>query len=174
MTVDSRLGPVVEIGKATEKTTERIHQIIDDTPSLSLSLKRRLASSGPTKINDEVWSLLHQEIQIKSDLLLSLESELFTGACRDVKAETLNIVKMCKALAELDISCTQASLALQTGFSRPIMTDNADEAHHHVHGGRHPVVEAFQLARGNSFVINDTMLTGKDNLILLTGKLAHH
>ena len=166
LNVDSRLGPVVEIGKATEKTTERVFQIIDSTPSLSLSFRRRNFVSSLTKFKDDIWTHLHHEILEKKELLMTLESEIFTGACRDITNETLNIVDMCKSLAELDISSSHATLAMNAGYSRPKMSESTDQ--HRIKGGRHPVVEQYQMARGNSFVINDIDLSEK-KLMLLTG-----
>lgn len=36
-------------------------------------------------------------------------------------------------------------------------------------GGRHPVVEAHQLSRGNQFIANDALLSKEHRVCLLTG-----
>jgi DNA mismatch repair protein MutS len=69
------------------------------------------------------------------------------------------------ALAELDVSAGLAHLAATRSFCRPQVDDSLA---FEVEGGRHLVVESTVTAGGESFVANDTDLTG-GALWLVTG-----
>ncbi|KAJ3276395.1 hypothetical protein HDV01_005018 [Terramyces sp. JEL0728] len=75
-------------------------------------------------------------------------------------------MKMSEALAEVDVCCSNAKFALENGYVKPEIVPGSQIA---VEGGRHPVVENCQLARGNTFVINDVSLTNKEKVKVITG-----
>lgn len=58
------------------------------------------------------------------------------------------------------------------GYTRPKITTNSSI--HKVIGGRHPVVELFQMSRGNDFIINDSLLAQNSKIVLLTVELSTH
>jgi DNA mismatch repair protein MutS len=173
LTFDAKLGPVVEIGKRAEKTEERIDQIILADPRLHHTHMRR--SSLSTKLKDEVWSSLYHQILEKSEHLLSIETELFVGACNQVKGQTIAIIELCKVrskvnqkvIAEMDLSASHAIQAFELNYCRPHFI--ADSCSHTVVGGRHPVVESYQLGRGNQFIVNNSQMNESNRIVLLTG-----
>jgi DNA mismatch repair protein MutS len=102
--------------------------------------------------------------------LLALESELFEGACSRLKSNTISIIEMCTAIAELDLSTSVAVLSTDNGFASPHIVEDENSSVHIVNGGRHAVVETHQLGRGNAFIVNDSELSSDGELIwLLTG-----
>ena len=60
------------------------------------------------------------------------------------------------ALAEVDVAAALADLALQEGWTRPVLDESRD---FEVRGGRHPVVEAALRRQGKAFVANDCDLS---------------
>ncbi|KAJ3262565.1 hypothetical protein HK103_000094 [Boothiomyces macroporosus] len=83
-----------------------------------------------------------------------------------IKRKSLAIIRMSGGLAELDVLCSNAKFALDNGYVKPEITTGSDM---NIEGGRHPVVESYQLARGNTFVINDLSLTSKEKVNIITG-----
>ncbi|PRY93081.1 DNA mismatch repair protein MutS [Hasllibacter halocynthiae] len=69
------------------------------------------------------------------------------------------------ALAEIDLAAAFATLAVEGGWTRPLVDDSAAFA---IEGGRHPVVERALRRGGTPFVANDCDLGGP-RVILLTG-----
>ena len=95
----------------------------------------------------------------------ALEYEIF----QQVRAEVLKCLSplqvMAKAMGTLDALGSLASVAVQKGWIRPVLTESCEIE---IQGGRHPVVEA-ALPTGQ-FVENDTLLNDQDQqLIVLTG-----
>ncbi|MEK6541335.1 MAG: DNA mismatch repair protein MutS [Pseudomonadota bacterium] len=70
------------------------------------------------------------------------------------------------ALARIDVSLALAARAVEGGWCRPSL---CDEACLEVEGGRHPVVEAALAMRGERFIANDASLSSDDRLWLITG-----
>jgi DNA mismatch repair protein MutS len=64
------------------------------------------------------------------------------------------------ALARIDVAAGQAERAAEGGWARPVIVDEPMLA---IEGGRHPVVEAAQAARGERFVANDCFLNTSAN-----------
>ena len=60
-----------------------------------------------------------------------------------------HIKRVAKSFAELDVASSLALLALNRGYSKPVMVEGID---FRVSGGRHPVVDILQP---DSFVCND-------------------
>jgi DNA mismatch repair protein MutS len=70
------------------------------------------------------------------------------------------------ALARIDVAAGQAERAAQGGWSAP---EIVDEPCLTIEGGRHPVVEAALVVRGERFVANDCRLSASDRLWLIGG-----
>ena len=70
---------------------------------------------------------------------------------------------MAASMAELDVSCSLAMLALQRGYVKPNIAPGKEFT---VRGGRHPVVDMLQP---NSFVCNDCDLGGEKTVWIVTG-----
>ncbi|MGN6374237.1 MAG: DNA mismatch repair protein MutS [Sphingomonas sp.] len=70
------------------------------------------------------------------------------------------------ALARLDVAAALAERAVEGGWSRPALVEDAC---FEVTGGRHPVVEAALARTGERFVANDCVLSEGSRLWLVTG-----
>lgn len=94
-----------------------------------------------------------------------LEATLFRQVCRQVAAESDNILRTAHAIAQIDVFATYAEAAVRYGYVRPRLTNGSSI---HIVAGRHPVVERMLTEEG--FVPNDTELSNDDTqIIILTG-----
>ena len=96
--------------------------------------------------------------------IVQLETELFTGVCRQIAAETKRIQMTARALAALDVLASSAESSARRRYSRPTLHDG-DELE--IVQGRHPVIEAFI---DEPFVPNSIYLNNStDRLLIITG-----
>lgn len=96
-------------------------------------------------------------IQSEYDLFIELRGELAHHLDR--------LQKTARAVAELDVICSFASLAADKNYTMPIINE---EGVINITDGRHPVVE--NALRQNHFVPNDTALDNEDNrFMVITG-----
>lgn len=96
--------------------------------------------------------------------IVQLETELFTGVCRQIAAETKRIQVTARALAALDALAAMAETSARRRYVRPALHDG-DELE--IVQGRHPVIEAFI---DEPFVPNSVYLNNStDRLLIITG-----
>ncbi|MEQ8667207.1 MAG: DNA mismatch repair protein MutS [Rhodospirillales bacterium] len=97
----------------------------------------------------------------------ALELEIFeTLRCAVVDASPA-IAGTARAMAALDVAASNATLALERRYVRPVLTEDANLD---LVGARHPVVEAALEAQDDGpFVANDCHFGGDDRVWLLTG-----
>ncbi len=97
--------------------------------------------------------------------ITELEAEIFHRVCRQVAEVSEPVLAVADTLANIDVLCSLAEVAVRYSYVRPeLTTDNTVT----VREGRHPVVE-WSLADG-SFVPNDIYLSNDDaQLVVLTG-----
>lgn len=93
---------------------------------------------------------------------LKLEADLFGALRNRVAAEAPDLLQTARAVAELDVLCCLAEVAVLYRYSRP---EIVEEDVFEVESGRHPVVE--QGAR--QFVPNGVSLHPDERLMILTG-----
>jgi len=97
--------------------------------------------------------------------ITELETAIFRQICQQVGAASEQILATAQAIAQIDVLCSLAEVAVRNGYVRPKLT-NDDIID--IKAGRHPVVEQ-SIGRDN-FVPNDTYLCNRDTqLIILTG-----
>jgi DNA mismatch repair protein MutS len=97
--------------------------------------------------------------------IAELESEIFRRVCRQVADTSEAVLAAADTLANIDVLCGLAEVAVRYSYIRPELTTGNVLA---VKEGRHPVVE-WSLADG-SFVPNDIYLSNDDaQLVVLTG-----
>jgi DNA mismatch repair protein MutS len=95
----------------------------------------------------------------------ALEYELFAALRERVAAQVGRVQATALAVAELDVLCGFAALAIDRRWCRPRVDDSLVL---HIEDGRHPVLEATHAA--GTFVPNDTDLAPPQRaLVLLTG-----
>jgi DNA mismatch repair protein MutS len=81
-------------------------------------------------------------------------------------ASATRIVATAESIARIDVGASHAQRAVEGGWSRPRMTEDASLE---IEGGRHPVVESALSGTGERFVANDLSLGSDDRLWLITG-----
>jgi len=91
-----------------------------------------------------------------------LEYELFCRLRNQITVAGASLLKTARVIAELDVLCSLAEVALARGYTKP---EIVDEDVLEVEAGRHPVVDVGV----GSFVPNDLNLAEETRLIVLTG-----
>lgn len=92
----------------------------------------------------------------------ALEADLFTRIRHHVAEHAKSLLQTGRALAELDVLCSLAEIAVKRGYTKPVFTEGNSLR---IESGRHPVVEANSL----QFVPNDLSLGEDQRVIILTG-----
>lgn len=97
--------------------------------------------------------------------MAELEKSLFRQVCAQVCGHAEAISRLSAAMAEVDVYCSLAEVAVRHHYVRPAVNQGDDVV---IRNGRHPVVER-HLGTG-SFVPNDVQLSSKDaRIVVLTG-----
>jgi len=117
----------------------------------------RQTMAGAMRFSTSELGELEAKIASAADRALALELAAFERlrlACLD-RMEPIRGAGL--AMAEIDVACALAELAVSRDWTRPIVDDSLAFV---IEGGRHPVVEAALRARGEPFVANDANLSG--------------
>ncbi|EFA78495.1 DNA mismatch repair protein [Heterostelium album PN500] len=115
---------------------------------------------------------LEEKINRSSAMALELEQKIFNQLADKIsESYGEKIKKASQSLANIDISCSLALVAIERSYTRPILTENPIL---NIVGGRHPTVEYAQLVKTGTmkqFITNDCHLDSqKDSLLwLITG-----
>ncbi len=97
--------------------------------------------------------------------IIELEARIFEEVREGISGELSRIQTTAAAVAKLDVLCSFATVALRSGYVRPIV-DVSDEIV--ITDGRHPVVE--EILSGVPFVPNDARLdNGENQIAVITG-----
>lgn len=95
---------------------------------------------------------------------LQLETTLFQEVRAKVASQSSRLLTLARALAELDVLCSLAQVAVDYHYVRP---EISREDRIEIIGGRHPVVE---VTNPEPFVPNDTRIGGdRERIMILTG-----
>jgi len=97
--------------------------------------------------------------------ILRREKKVFAQICDDIKSMSETLLRTANALAHLDVFVGLATLAINEGYIRPILTES-DELR--IVGGRHPVVEKL-LSDSTRYVANDTYFDEQSRVHIITG-----
>ena len=99
------------------------------------------------------------------DKLIVLEYELFREVRQKVADEVVRIQKTAKAVAQIDVFASHATVAEQNNYCRPKLNEKGLID---IKDGRHPVVE--RMIQNEMFVANDTYLdNGSNRVSIITG-----
>lgn len=110
---------------------------------------------------------LEDKISRAADRALALEISLFDELVDKVKEAGPEILAAAEAIARIDVSASNAELATEQSYCRPVVDDSLS---FEITGGRHPVVEtALKASAEADFVANDCCLNEAQRLWLLTG-----
>jgi DNA mismatch repair protein MutS len=112
------------------------------------------------ELQEHEYKVLHAQEQQEE-----MEQTLLRQVCAQAAAHGERILETAAAVAEIDVFCALAEVAVTQGYVRPTV-DAGDEIA--IRDGRHPVVERM-LADG-TFVPNDTQLSSSEaQVVVLTG-----
>ena len=107
-----------------------------------------------------------EQILGAQEKMISLEYELFNKVRSFVARYGAQIQKNARVIAEIDCLSTFALLAVENGYSRPVLDNGSSIS---IKDGWHPVIEKL-LPFGEKFVPNDTEIDSKSSQIqIITG-----
>ena len=116
-------------------------------------IRKQTVANGERFITPELKEyeskVLHAEERLKS-----LEYELFTALRQEIAGEVSRLLALSEVLAELDVLCGLARVAVENNYVCPQVDDSYDLI---IREGRHPVVERLVP---EMFVANDTEMGG--------------
>lgn len=123
-----------------------------------------------TLVNAERFTctaLKELEVKILSaeDIIKEIENRYYAELCKKLAGQRTAVAVLMNAIAHIDTVLALASCAAEHNWTRPVLTKDRTTS---IQAGRHPVVERF-LKAGETFVPNDTELTGKNRFAILTG-----
>ncbi|MBE6768043.1 MAG: DNA mismatch repair protein MutS [Ruminococcaceae bacterium] len=126
-------------------------------------IRKQTLANAERYITQELKELETRVLTAK-DRSVALEYQLFTDLRLRVANELHRIQATAEAIAQLDVLCSFAEVAVRRNYCRPTVTLDGGIV---IEDGRHPVVEALLKT---PFVPNDTHLDGTDNRVaLITG-----
>ena len=154
------LGYFIEV---TDRHGERML-----APPLSDRFIHRQTTANQLRFTTVELSALETRILNAANHALELERKHFQSLQSKVLAQSANIAQASRGLAEIDLACALADLAMAENWCEPVV----DDSHaFEIRGGRHPVVERALRRTGEPFVANDCRLSSGTTpaIWLLTG-----
>lgn len=110
---------------------------------------------------------LEEKLSGAAQKALALEQNLFDNLVKETLSYSDSLSKIAQNLAELDVLCALAEIAVESRWSRPLVDDSLNFK---IDAGRHPVVEASLNKKSDaSFVANGCDLSPAQRLWLITG-----
>ncbi|MCL2628483.1 MAG: DNA mismatch repair protein MutS [Oscillospiraceae bacterium] len=159
-----RTGKKLKIGynKVFGYYIELPRSVSDDVPDDYI---RKQTLANCERFITEELKELETELLSAKDKLSALEYKLFEELCKKIALEAGRVQQAARSIAELDVLCSFAEVAVQGNYSMPEI--DASETLEII-DGRHPVVELMQ--EGSLFVPNDTFLDcGSSRTAIITG-----
>ena len=127
-------------------------------------IRKQTLANNERYITPELKELEEQVLTAK-DRLTALEYQLFTQLREFLATQAARVQTAAAAVAEADVLCSLAAVAVKNGYCRPEITLGSEIS---ITDGRHPVVE--QMLTDSLFVPNDTQLGAADNQVsIITG-----
>ena len=126
--------------------------------------RKQTLTTGERYITPELKEL-ENKILGAHERLISLEHRLFADLLDGIGRELDRIQRTARAVAQLDVFVSLATVAADNNYCRPTVDDSDQLV---IREGRHPVVE--QVLKGSLFVPNDTVLDcGENRCLIITG-----
>ena len=138
-------------------------------PPLSDTFIHRQTTANQIRFTTLSLSEMETKILNAGGRALEIEKRIFEELRAAVLAEAGPLAQAARGLAEIDLSCAFADLALAEDWCAPQVDESRAFA---ITGGRHPVVERALRREGTPFVANDCDLSaegGAASIWLLTG-----
>ncbi len=123
---------------------------------LSATFIHRQTMQGALRFSTAELAELESKIATAADRALALELEAFERLRALVLDHAEAVKQACAALAAIDVAAALAELAVRCDWTRPKVDASLAFS---IDSGRHPVVEAAQRLRGQSFIANPCDLT---------------
>ncbi|PZP55403.1 MAG: DNA mismatch repair protein MutS [Micavibrio aeruginosavorus] len=162
VTYNNVLGYFIEVpAKRADKLMISVANKDTDNPFI-----HRQTMSNAVRFTTAELAELERDISSAKDKALALEEEIFIELCADTRANAEEICRQAKALASLDVAASNAELAIDWNYTRPLITNDLDFK---IEGGRHPVVEQALRKDSVAFIANDSDFAPSQKLWLLTG-----
>ncbi len=123
--------------------------------------RRQTLKNAERYITPELKTFEDQSLTAR-DRALALEKALYEELLGKLLAHLVELQRIARALAQLDLLAAFAAVAAERGYCKP---EFVDDIHVAIEAGRHPVVEG-QVER---FIANDARLSPTRQLLLITG-----
>ncbi len=139
------------------------------TPAMKARFIHRQTIASAVRFTTTELADLDSRIARARDEALAREMEIFRRLVSAVLERSGDIAAAARAIADLDVTASFATLAAEEDYARPVVDDSAA---FDVEGGRHPVVDAaLRRSGGPAFIANDCALSaaGETRLWLVTG-----
>lgn len=138
-----------------------------DVARVTSHFPKSLSSSKSTRsFQIPEWTQLGAQMDEVRFQIRNEEQRLLGELREGVVRNLVKLRRNAAVLDELDVACAFALLAVEKGFTRPILTTGTS---HNIVGGRHPVVENSSSDHGRNFTPNDCILDDKERIWLITG-----
>ncbi len=124
--------------------------------------RKQTLTNGERFVTPELKEHEHRILSAQ-DKVLRLEAEIVSGLTRDIMEAMSDVHRFCREVAGIDVLSSMAVVALQTGYTRPVLSEGSELV---IEAGRHPVVEG---SLAGEFMPNDTRLGEDTRLVVLTG-----
>ena len=126
-------------------------------------IRKQTLTTGERYITGELKEI-ENSILGAEERICALEYSIFCEIRDKVANANERILQTAKALAQLDVLCSLAEVAVKNNYTMPIvnMSDKID-----IKDGRHPVVE--RVLKGQLFIPNDTFLSPAHRVSIITG-----
>lgn len=154
------------LGYFIEISSKHADELIEKSKDAESPYIHRQTMANAARFTTGELAELERDITQAADKSLALELEIFEKFRAQITALAEEIGYVATALAQIDVSCSHASMAIDYNYTRPKLDQSRN---FDITKGRHPVVEKALMAQSEKFVPNDTDLNPKQNLWLLTG-----
>ncbi|KAI8998209.1 muts domain V-domain-containing protein [Gaertneriomyces semiglobifer] len=159
---DPKVGPIVDVKSLKAAERRALIDSLKTNPKVQIHERK----GSIVRFSHGEWTVLHSIIMEKTREVEAIQREVFEGACAIMKDNAVALRRLLKAIAEVDVSSANATLAQDEGYVRPDITD---EPVHDIKAGRHPVVEVSQRRREEMYFENDAYIGGDCRLWVFTG-----
>ncbi len=125
-------------------------------------VRKQTLTNSERYISDEL-KVLESKILTAEDQIITLEAELYGALIQQCSEYIRPIQENARLIAELDVICGFAKLALKYNYCKPLVDQENRIA---ITGGRHPVIEQ-QLEHYTSYIPNDVYLDSESQQIMM-------
>ncbi|KAL8823781.1 MAG: hypothetical protein Q9191_005558 [Dirinaria sp. TL-2023a] len=124
------------------------------------------ASKSTRSFHHGDWNHLGGQIDQARLRIKAEEQKVFQALREQVVINLVQLRRNAAVLDELDVACSFATLAVEQGLVRPVVTEKPS---HRIIGGRHPTVTIGLEEEGRAFVSNDCSIGEDERIWLITG-----